>query len=134
MHVLSSRRSALRRVALGFGLSAGALATGALASGALAQAAPRAVFFMTNDTDSNVITAFDRSSDGTLSNPRDFPTGARGTGTPEDSANGLILANVSGESSPTSFRGTAKFLSPPTAAATRSPCSATSRAGWSWST
>ena len=81
MHVLSSRRSALRRVALGFGLSAGAVA-----SGALAQAAPGAVFFMTNDTDANVITAFERSSDGTLDDPRDFPTGARGTGTPEDSA------------------------------------------------
>jgi hypothetical protein len=65
---------------------------------------------MTNDTDANVITAFERSSDGKLDNPRDFPTGARGTGTPEDSANGLILANVSGESSPTSFRGTAKLL------------------------
>ena len=105
MHALSSRRSACRRVALILGLS-----TGALFSGGVAQAAPGAVFSMTNDTDANVITAFERGSDGTLSNPRDFPTAGTGTGTPEDSANGLILANVSGESSPTNFEGTAKFL------------------------
>jgi hypothetical protein len=33
-----------------------------------------------------------------------------GTGTAEDSANGLILANTAGESSPTNTRGTAKYL------------------------
>jgi len=107
MHVLSHRRTILRRIALIAGLSAGALA-----SGGIAQAAPGAVFSMTNNAapNSNSITAFDRDADGTLEKSGEFPTGGTGTGTPEDSANGLILANVGGESSPTNFRGSAKFL------------------------
>lgn len=107
MQVLSHRRTNLRRIALIAGLSAGALA-----SGGIAQAAPGAVFSMTNNAapNSNSITAFDRDADGTLEKSGEFPTGGTGTGTPEDSANGLILANVGGESSPTNFRASAKFL------------------------
>ena len=71
---------------------------------------PGAVFSMTNDTAANAITVFERGSDGRLE-PRDtVRTGGMGTGTPEDSANGLILANVNGETSPTNTNGSAKFL------------------------
>lgn len=71
---------------------------------------PGAVFSMTNDPAGNSVTVFERASDGTLTRADDVPTGGMGTGTPEDSANGLILANVAGESSPTNTRGTATFL------------------------
>lgn len=71
---------------------------------------PGAVFSMTNNRLTNAITIFERSSDGTLTRRADVPTGGMGTGTPEDSANGLILANVNGETSPTNTSGSAKFL------------------------
>ncbi len=105
MHVLSVRPSRARRFALAIGLS-----VGALASAASAQASPGAVFSMDNNAAANSITAFDRNADGTLENPREFPTGGMGTGSAEDSANGLILANVDGETSPTSTKGSAKLL------------------------
>ena len=71
---------------------------------------PGAVFSMTNDPLANAITAFQRMADGTLEQIGNVPTGGRGTGTPEDSANGLILANESGESSPTNTKGTPTYL------------------------
>ena len=75
--------------------------------------APGAVFSMTNDTAAeggNKITAFGRSADGTLDRKESIATGGDGTGTPEDSANGLILANVNGRSSPTNLSASPKFL------------------------
>lgn len=69
-----------------------------------------AVFSMTNNPAGNTITRFVRSADGTLEEDGSFPTGGMGTGTPEDSANGLILANVDGEVSPTRTRGADRFL------------------------
>ncbi len=42
----------------------------------------------------NSVTSFARSADGTLQETGSFPTLGMGTGTPEDSANGLILANA----------------------------------------
>ncbi len=71
---------------------------------------PAAVFSMTNDPAGNTITVFQRNQDGTLNPAEAVPTGGMGTGTPEDSANGLILASVSGESSPTNTRGPVTFL------------------------
>ncbi len=71
---------------------------------------PGAVYSMTNDAAANTITAFDRSADGTLAPAGSFATAGQGTGTPEDSANGLILANVSGESSPINTKATGKLL------------------------
>jgi len=71
---------------------------------------PGAVFSMTNDPTGNSITVFNRASDGTLTRAEAVPTGGMGTGTAEDSANGLILADTAGESSPTNTRGTAKYL------------------------
>ena len=71
---------------------------------------PGAVFSMTNDPAGNTITVFERNADGTLDPSGEVPTGGMGTGTPEDSANGLILAGVSGEASPTNTRAPATFL------------------------
>ena len=100
-----SLRPPLRR-ALVLGLSTGALLAGA----GSAQAAPGEVFSMTNNPQGNSITAFDRDADGTLTRREDVPTGGRGTGGAEDSANGLILANVDGEAAPTNTKASAKFL------------------------
>lgn len=75
-----------------------------------APARPGVVFSMTNNMISNSITAFERSPDGTLTERESVPTGGQGTGGPEDSANGLILANVNGETSPTNTKGAPKFL------------------------
>jgi 6-phosphogluconolactonase (cycloisomerase 2 family) len=71
---------------------------------------PGAVFSMTNNAIANSITAFARNPDGTLTRQSSIPTGGQGTGGPEDSANGLVLANVNGETSPTNTKGAPKFL------------------------
>jgi hypothetical protein len=65
---------------------------------------------MSNDPTNNEVVAFSRGADGLLTPAGSFPTGGTGSGTIEDSANGLILANRSGESSPNNLQGTAKFL------------------------
>lgn len=92
----------IRGIAL---LSAGAvLAAGAIAapvSARTTRGTAGEVFSMTNDMTGNSITRFVRSADGTLDEAGSFDTGGMGTGTPEDSANGLILANSRGEVSPT---------------------------------
>jgi len=71
---------------------------------------PGAVFGMSNDPQQNAVEAFSRDSDGRLSPAGSFPTGGTGTGLIEDSANGMVLANRSGESSPNNLQGTARFL------------------------
>lgn len=108
MHDPSSRRIRPARV----GMLAAVAATGSLAAigAGPASAQPGAVFSMTNNAAPNSITAYDRGADGSLGNARSFPTGGQGTGTPEDSANGLILANVSGESSPINTKATGRLL------------------------
>lgn len=59
-----------------------------------------AVFVATNDAKSNEIVAFARGSDGSLVRVGRYPTGGTGSGTPEDSSGGLILASPQGEHSP----------------------------------
>jgi len=111
MHAAPRRLSTvLRRLSLAVGLSVASVA--GLADGAMAApGAPGAVYSMTNDAvGGNSITTFDRAADGTIRQRADVLTGGDGTGTPEDSANGLIQANVGGESSPTNFQGNGKFL------------------------
>ena len=71
---------------------------------------PGAVFAMTNDATNNEVLAFDRGANGRLTPAGSFPTGGTGSGTIEDSANGMVLANRSGESSPNNLQGTARFL------------------------
>jgi len=106
-HLSSRRRAALLFTAAGLAaVPGGAGVAQAQGTGE----GPGAVFSMTNNTDANSITVFNRASDGTLTRAENVPTGGMGTGTAEDSANGLILANTSGESSPTNTKGTAKYL------------------------
>jgi len=92
---------------------AGFLLPTAAAAGGAAETpsnAPGAVFSMTNDPSANQITVFARNADGTLDKRQTVPTGGMGTGGPEDSANGLILANVNGESSPTNTKAAPTYL------------------------
>ncbi len=77
---------------------------------------------MSNDVDGNEVVAFNRGADGRLRPAGTFETGGTGSGTIEDSANGLILANRSGVSSPNNLQGTARFLFATNAGAIRSPC------------
>ena len=76
----------------------------AAAQEAEADFTPGAVFGMSNEVDGNEVVAFDRGTDD-----RPEP-GGTGSGTIEDMANSLILANRSGESSPNNLRGSARFL------------------------
>jgi len=78
--------------------------TASLASAA--DGSPGAIYAMTNDATNNQVVALSRSADGTLTPAGSFPTGGRGSGTFENSANGLIL----GEQSPNNLNGSTKFL------------------------
>ncbi len=57
----------------------------------------RAVFAMSNDRDGNVVVAYDRHVDGSLDEVGRFDTGGTGSGSFEDTANGLVLATADGE-------------------------------------
>ena len=67
---------------------------------------PGAIYAMTNDATNNEVAVFDRSANGTLTPAGSFATGGRGSGTFENSANGLIL----GEQSPNNLNGSNKYL------------------------
>jgi len=97
-----------RAVKLG---GATALATGLLVTGmsppAQAQSgSPGAVYAMTNDATNNEVVVLHRAADGTLTPAGSFSTGGRGSGTFENSANGLIL----GEQSPNNLSGGFHYL------------------------
>lgn len=68
--------------------------------------APGAVYAMTNDATANQVVVLNRAADGTLTPAGAFPTGGMGSGTFENSANGLIL----GEQSPNNLNGSYKYL------------------------
>ncbi len=65
-----------------------------------------AVYAMTNEADGNQIMVYKRAADGTLTPGKSFATGGRGSGTFENSANGLIL----GEQSPNNLNGSLQYL------------------------
>ncbi|MBA3760468.1 MAG: beta-propeller fold lactonase family protein [Gemmatimonadales bacterium] len=67
---------------------------------------PGAVYAMTNDATNNEVVVLNRSADGILTSAGSFPTGGLGSGTFENSANGLIL----GEQSPNNLNGSHKYL------------------------
>jgi len=69
-----------------------------------------AVFSMTNEGSGNAVIAYERGSDGRLRDPRRFSTGGTGSGTPEDSSDGLVLADRRGEVSPINLREGGRFL------------------------
>ena len=73
---------------------------------ALEIASPGAVYAMTNDATGNSVVAFNRGANGTLTPAGSFPTGGRGSGTFENSANGLILS----EQSPNNLNGRSHYL------------------------
>jgi len=68
--------------------------------------APGAIYAMTNDATDNQVVVLSRAADGTLTPAGSFPTGGTGSGTFENSANGLIL----GEQSPNNLNGSHKYL------------------------
>ena len=59
-----------------------------------------AVFAMSNDSAGNTVVAYFRDPDGTLEEAGRFGTGGAGSGSFEDSVNGLVLATVEGEIAP----------------------------------
>jgi len=61
---------------------------------------------MTNDATDNQVVVLARGADGLLTPAGSFATGGRGSGTFENSANGLIL----GEQSPNNLNGSYKYL------------------------
>ena len=71
-----------------------------------AAGAPGAVYAMTNDATNNEVVVLNRAADGTLTPAGSFATGGTGSGTFENSANGLIL----GEQSPNNLNGSFKYL------------------------
>lgn len=69
-----------------------------------------AVFTMSNELDGNVLAAFSRAPDGTLTQAGRFPTGGTGSGGFEDTANSMFLGSARGESSPNNLIGGSKLL------------------------
>ncbi|MBB5132305.1 6-phosphogluconolactonase (cycloisomerase 2 family) [Thermocatellispora tengchongensis] len=59
-----------------------------------------AVFLQSNDPVANEVVAFAREADGTLSEVGRYATGGQGTGSFEDSAQGIVLGTADGEASP----------------------------------
>jgi 6-phosphogluconolactonase (cycloisomerase 2 family) len=59
-----------------------------------------AVFLQSNDEVANKVVAFARGADGRLTEVGRYPTGGTGTGSFEDSADGLVLGTADGEISP----------------------------------
>ena len=69
-----------------------------------------AVFSATNARGGNEIVAFSRSRNGKLTKVGAYRTGGKGSGSFEDSANGVILASPAGEQSPNNLGADGKFL------------------------
>jgi 6-phosphogluconolactonase len=59
-----------------------------------------AVFLQSNDPKANVVVAFYRDAQGKLTEQGRYPTGGTGSGSFEDSAQGLLLGTSEGEASP----------------------------------
>ena len=111
-HALKYRSERVKLIIAGsaiLALSAAALPSAAAGStgGDLRKGA---VFSATNDRGGNKIVAFSRSGSGKLTKVGSFATGGKGSGSFEDSANGVILASVDGEQSPNNLGARGKFL------------------------
>jgi hypothetical protein len=59
-----------------------------------------AVFAMSNARDSNIVVAYYRDANGTLVEQGRYATGGTGSGSFEDTANGLVLGTSNGEAAP----------------------------------
>jgi 6-phosphogluconolactonase len=94
-------------------LALAALAWGvpATAAGpAVADPATGTIYTLTNDATRNEVLAFNRAADGTLSMPRHFDTGGKGSGVFENSNTMLVLGSAAGQSSPVDLGGGADLL------------------------
>ena len=69
-----------------------------------------AVFSMSNARDGNAIAVFSRAADGMLTLVDRADTGGTGSGSFEDTANGLVLGSAQGESSPNNLIDDASLL------------------------
>ena len=69
-----------------------------------------AVYSMSNAADGNEVVMFSRASDGMLTRVGSFPTGGTGSGSFEDTANGLVLGSAQGEASPNNLIDTTRLL------------------------
>ncbi|MFB9313802.1 lactonase family protein [Nocardioides plantarum] len=68
------------------------------------------VFLQSNDALANEVVAFGRDSRGRLTEVGRFPTGGAGSGSFEDSAQGIVLGTEEGETSPTQIVDDARLL------------------------
>ena len=69
-----------------------------------------AVFTMSNDRSGNSIVALDRRANGRLTRVGRFSTGGTGSGSFEDTANGLVLGTARGEAAPNNLIEQRKLL------------------------
>jgi 6-phosphogluconolactonase len=109
-------------------LAGGGIPAGLLLTSSTAQAVPKAkapkvaaadsavdltkgaVYLQSNFREGNYVAAYARHADGTLTKVGQFPTGGGGSGSFEDSSDGLILASAQGEASPEDLGGKPQFL------------------------
>lgn len=68
------------------------------------------VFLQSNDAAVNEVVAFSRNAKGALREVGRYPTGGSGTGSFEDSAQGIVLGTEQGEASPTAVIDDAQLL------------------------
>lgn len=73
------------------------------------------VFMMSNNDEANEVVAFARADDGRLTEVGRYPTGGKGSGSFEDSANALVLGSATGEASPNQLTDQARLLFVPNA-------------------
>lgn len=99
-----------RRSLLGCAVAACALAAVPGVAAAQSSEQTAAVYGMTNGLFGNTVVAYPRAGNGTLGEPQRYATGGRGSGTIEDSSNGLVLADRNTEASPNNLPGTGRFL------------------------
>jgi 6-phosphogluconolactonase (cycloisomerase 2 family) len=69
-----------------------------------------AVFLDSNNAEANTIVAFYRAPDGSLKQIGTYQTGGKGSGTVEDTSNGLVVASTQGTVSPQHDVNNPKFL------------------------
>jgi 6-phosphogluconolactonase len=74
-----------------------------------------AVFLQSNDVTGNQVVALSRKDDGSLKEVGRYPTGGSGTGSFEDSAQGLVIGTSKGVTSPTRVVADAELLFVPNA-------------------
>ena len=82
------------------GAAGGADSAGLVASPGAGDLRKGAVFLQSNDQTVNSVVAFSRNANGRLVEVGRFRTGGKGTGSFEDSSNGIVLGSAEGESSP----------------------------------